>query len=499
MQLIERLRPGGWSYRVKVPLLMAAISAATALAVSVAIAVSARHWLREDLKDHAAAVAESLSRGLVVHMARDDVWEAFEAVRAVAVGDEGAPRCEVVVLDRQQRVFVSSQPMRLPIRAPADALDAPLQRAAALAVRPGDISVGEARTDEGTFSIVAAPLLSADKEVVGTLLMSWSHAVFAGRYRETLATLAAIAGTLVVVLLPLGWWLGHRVARPVARVTEALYRMGEDAAARATAYSGAARPAAQPHAVNEMDRLEHALSELQRQLDEKDMLQRQFVAADRLAAIGRMTAGVAHEINNPLAGMLAALSNLRKDPSLSTSTLALIERGLGQIRQTLSALLIETRSAHRELSPVDLDDLRILVAPQAERKSVQLAWHCAIDQELPLPAAPVRQVVLNLLLNALQAASRHVAFDAALDGERLQLSVVNDGREFPADRQARPFEPVGGEGNGLGLWASHQLVMSMGGAIVLAVENGRTRFDVELPLHPLPPTAAATARHEATA
>lgn len=351
LDLGKVLRPSTWSYRVKVPWLIALISVATALAISAAIALSARHWLREDLHDHATAVAQSLARGLVVHLARDDVWEGFEAVRAVAAVDGGVPRCDVVVLDRHQLVFVSSDPLRFGVRSPVERLSAPLRTAASLSGRPGQVSLGETSAGGEAYAIVHMPLLSADKEVVGTLLMSYSHAVFAERYRDTIGTLATIAAGLIVLLIPLGWWLGHRLASPVARVTEALYRLGEDAAARSSAY--AAAPTAdtrhQPPA-SELDRLEHSLAELQRQLDEKEKLQQQFIAADRLAAIGRMTAGVAHEINNPLAGMLGALSNLRKDPSLTAKTVALLERGLDQIRQTLSALLIETRATNRPLS-----------------------------------------------------------------------------------------------------------------------------------------------------
>jgi two-component system, NtrC family, sensor kinase len=216
MRLAQALRPSAWSYRVKVPLLIAMISVISALAISAAIAVSARHWLREDLHEHAAAVAQSLARGLVVHIARDDVWEAFEAVRAVTSGDGSDPRCEVVVLDRHQLVFVSSDPVRFGIRAPIAALDEPLQRAARLHAQPGGVAMGEMRSQGEDYAVVSLPLLSADKELVGTLLMSWSHAMFAQRYRDTIATLAAIAVGLVLVLIPLGWWLGHRVARPMA-------------------------------------------------------------------------------------------------------------------------------------------------------------------------------------------------------------------------------------------------------------------------------------------
>jgi two-component system, NtrC family, sensor kinase len=479
------LRPSTWSYRLKVPMLIAAISVATALAISVAIAVLARQWLREDLHDHATAVAQSLARGLVVHLARDDVWEAFEAVRAVAAVEGGPQRCDVVVLDRGGKVFVSSDPVRFGVGSPATGLSAPLSKASQLSARPGELAVSEVHTDADSYAIVGMPLLSADRELIGTLLMSYSHSIFAQRYRDTIKTLAGITASLVVLLIPLGWWLGHRLASPVARVTDSLYRLGEEAALKSSAYTAAPLSPAQRHApASELDRLEHSLEHLQQQLNEKEQLQQQFVAADRLAAIGRMTSGVAHEINNPLAGMLNALSNLRKDPNLLQKTVALLERGLEQIRQTLSALLIETKTTQRPLSPSDIEDLRILVQPQASHKHLQLEWSYPVTTELPLPAAPVRQVVLNLLLNAVQASESRMAFSAVATNTELTMKVVNDGKEFPQALRQNPFEPVvGGDGHGLGLWASHQLVNSLGGRLTLSSEAGRTEFEVRLPLH----------------
>lgn len=487
------LQPSTWSYRAKVPFLITTVAVATALAISVAIAVSARNWLREDLHDHAAAVAQSLARGLVVHIARDDVWEAFEAVRAVASGDGGPPRCDVVVLDRNNLVFVSSDPQRFPVRSSDAVLTAPLRSAAQMSAKAGETSLSEFRTDDDAYATVSVPLLSADKEAVGKLLMSYSHAIFAQRYRDTIRTLAGITAALVVLLVPLGLWLGHRLANPLARVTDGLYRLGEEAAKKSATYS--AEPAQAVHAPiapsSELGRLEHSLAHLQRQLEEKELLQKQFVAADRLAAIGRMTSGVAHEINNPLAGMLNALSNLRKDPSLLQRTVALMERGLEQIRQTLSALLIETKTNVRPLSPSDIEDLRVLIQPQALNKQLQLAWSYPIEGSLPVPAAPVRQVVLNLLLNAVQAAESSLSFSAHASASELTLQVANDGAEVPAAVRRRPFEPVvGGEGYGLGLWATHQLVASLGGRIDLVSQAGSTVFEVRLPLNPVPTLAS---------
>ena len=477
--------PRTWSYRAKVPLLIITISLATALAISVAIALSAKQWLTEDLHDHATAVAQSLARGLVIHMARDDVWEAFEAVKAVSNVEGGPERCDVVVLDRAGLIFVSSDPVRFGVRQDASVLSQPMTRALQVPVQPGASVVVDARDSGGMFSVIKAPLLSADQELIGTLVMSYSHAVFAQRYLETLKTLAMITTGLVIVLLPLGWWLGHRLADPMTRVTDALYRLANVTARQSPLLSASlvAANAAPLEPRSEIARLEHSLVRLQAQLNEKDELQRQFIAADRLAAIGRMTSGVAHEINNPLAGMLNALSNLRRDPGLVHKTVGLLERGLEQIRQTLSALLIETKTQARPLSVVDIEDLRLLIASQADRKRLRLDWTYRIDTDLAVPAAPVRQIVLNLLLNAVQASASWIEFDAGLVDGQLAFKVVNDGREFPSSHMRHPFAPLeSGEGHGLGLWASHQLVTSLGGSIALSSQSNRTQFEVRLPL-----------------
>jgi len=477
-----------WSYRAKVPLLIIAISLTTALAISGTIAVSARHWLKEDLHDHATTVAQSLARGLVVHIARDDVWEAFEAVRAVGSVEGGAQRCDVVAVDRNRRVFVSSEPSRFAVGGDVSSLSEPLQHAAALVPSASGAAIADTRSGRESFSVVNMPLVSADGEMIGTLLMSYSHALFAARYADTVSTLALISLGFAALLLPVGWWFGHRLASPVARATETLYLLAEDAAAKSTAYVGTTSPPtlAPPQPGSELERLEHSVDLLQKQLREKEQLQQQFVAADRLAAIGRMTSGVAHDINNPLAGMLNALSNLRKDPTLLQKTIALLERGLDQIRQTLSALLIETKTTTRPLSAADIEDLRVLVVPQSSRKHLQLFWSYPFEADLDVPAAPVRQVLLNLLLNAVHAAQTCMSFEAQISMQELTLRVTNDGAEFPAAQREHPFEPtVGGEGHGLGLWASHQLVVSMGGSISLSSAAGETTFEVRLPLHPL--------------
>src|SRR5207249_3876072 len=157
-------------------------------AISMAVAVSARHWLREDLRAHAVTESQSLGRSLVAHLVRDDVWEAYGAVSAVATGDADTQRTDIVVLGRDDRVFVSSDPKRFPLQTPRSSLKGPLRHAAALSGPTGRPVVSDTSDDSESYSVIRLPLVSSDREPLGTLLMSYSHSLFAGHYAATLTT-----------------------------------------------------------------------------------------------------------------------------------------------------------------------------------------------------------------------------------------------------------------------------------------------------------------------
>src|SRR5208337_2118841 len=100
-----------------------------------------------------------------------------------------------------------------------------------------------------------------------------------------------------------------------------------------------------------------------RMLDElksKQALEIKMVHSERLAALGQVTAGIAHEINNPLSGMLTAIDTLKfhsvPDKRVN-KTIDLIERGLLQIKETVSALLVEAKIKGRDLAPQDIQDV----------------------------------------------------------------------------------------------------------------------------------------------
>jgi signal transduction histidine kinase len=221
----------------------------------------------------------------------------------------------------------------------------------------------------------------------------------------------------------------------------------------------------------------------------KEALEQQIIHSERLAAVGRLAAGVAHEINNPLGGMLTAIDTLKihgEFDSRTAKTISLIERGLSQIKETVGALLVEARTKSRDLDPHDFEDIRSLILPQAQKKEIIFDWQSSISKPLPLQANPVRQLMINLLLNAIQAAQRKGLVSCCINAtdDELQLSVENDGERMTAEQAAHlyePFSPLSENGNGLGLWVTYQIVQQFGGQINLDRNGGNMRFFVTLP------------------
>ena len=222
-----------------------------------------------------------------------------------------------------------------------------------------------------------------------------------------------------------------------------------------------------------------------------------MLVTERLAAVGRVAAGVAHEINNPLGGMIMAIDTYRTHPGATDPETArlldLLDRALQQIQATVSALLVEARPDSRTLTPADIDDVRTLVQPRLTRDGTPLSWQNAWTGDSTitagLPAAPVRQLLLNLVLNAVAAAGCdgevrvHIV---AADGE-LRMDVHNRGRPLPAEQLHHAFEPYptprpGGADGGLGLWVCYQIASQLGGHIALEAEGPLTRVVVRLPL-----------------
>jgi signal transduction histidine kinase len=488
----------GLSYRLKIPLAITIVIVLTEGVVTTALLTSASADARRDLETSALNLAAVLARSVREPILRDDLWQAYEVIRTpLEVRLPGNPLQSIVIFDAANRVFVASDPKRLPVFASAETLPAAQRTSLSSAASDRSFRFDAPDPAGEALFLSAGPVLADDGTYLGAVLLAFDADLFRARVRETLGRLLLVSIPGLLLLVPLGWYWGTRIAEPMSRLAAAMSRVGRDPPQTIATQL----PAGGGDEIGTLSmRFQNMLGDLAR----KESLEREMVQSERLAAVGRLSAAVAHEINNPLGGMLNSLDTLARHGSpdpLTQRTLGLLQRGLEQIRATVRALLVEARLDSPALTESDWNDLKELVQPQAAQRNVRLQWSIRASPTLPLPAHQVRQLVLNLLLNATNACSAGgiVTLDVSERQARLIISVTNTGEPLAADQIERLFEPfvdagrsAGAPSHGLGLWVSYQIALQLGGSITAGSDGGVTRFNVELPLASSQPSERPT-------
>jgi signal transduction histidine kinase len=474
------------SFRQKVPLWGGVLIVSSTLSVASMLVYRTYDDTRTTLIANSASLGHTLARTLVPTLLHDDTWRAFEIVRASAapgVIDETLQPLAVLVIARDDTVFVSSDPLRYPLLTELALADPTLQSLSAAIAPPHIDPVNIIEPPGSDHYFVAVPIEDGGTRL-GTLVLVQSQRALGALFSGAV-TQATLLGLLVLsILLPMNWYWGRRTADPLVRLARQMDQIPDRVPDNP-------EPVDYPYG-DELGRLFMAYARMVDALREKALLERGIVASERLAAVGRLTSGIAHEINNPLAGLLTAVDTLKTRSQLDARThhtLDLIERGLHQIRDTVAALLVEARSQKRDLEAHDIEDVATLLQPVASKAQVRLETHVELARRLPLPAGPVRQILINLVNNALHAASESaqgwVLCAAREQPAALQLRVSNNGAPIPPaqlDHLFEPFVSYREGGHGLGLWVTYQLVEQLHGRIDVSCNDDEVAFTVELPL-----------------
>jgi len=472
------------SYRYKVPLSISLVIVITAAVLSAVLGWQAYRDLRGGLIVGAESLGRTLSRALLPSLLSDEVWSAYETVMAPLEGvdDGGSPQRTITVLDAKGLVFVSSNPAEFPVLAPLSSAGpsyAQLQGAITTQASRSTALFEDRINDRLMFTV---PILTDDGTHLGTVLLTYSESLFLPNFYAILTRVIVSTLLVLLVLVPLGWNIGRRMAVPLTGLAEAMARIGSAPRAQLTEklYRGD----------DEIGQLGRQFEQMLNEIEQKQNMEKQMIAADRLAAIGRLTAGIAHEINNPLGGMINAINTFKHhrhpDPEVTQRTISLLDRGLAQIRDTVGALLVEARTESHALSPDDVDDIRTLVQAQVAERKVRLDWDNGVSELVPLPSTPVRQILINLLLNAVQAANPSGAVGCRIrrDNAQLLIDICNDGETIAPQVLEHLFEPFslpGESRSGLGLWVTYQIVQQLRGTIEVSSASAETRFVVTLP------------------
>jgi len=315
-----------------------------------------------------------------------------------------------------------------------------------------------------------------------------THAVL--RRSGWVLLLLAIADALLVLGLGL-FVLTQLVVRPLGHLR------------RATASMAAGE--AQPRIVEEGPKEIAALASAFNQMTESLAVQReQIIRTEKLASVGQLAAGVAHEIGNPLAAILGYVDILRADaagkgelPAAERQdALDRVKAETQRIHRIIRELLEFSRPSHE--APVATDPLRVvksaqaLLAPQARFRDVQvvtLGEQQAWPQALVSPGR-LAQVLVNLLLNAADAMSGKGTIVVACQQieNTVVVTIADEGPGVAAENRRKIFDPFFttkpvGQGTGLGLSVSRSIVESFGGTLELApfVEGQGAKLVLTLP------------------
>jgi len=242
------------------------------------------------------------------------------------------------------------------------------------------------------------------------------------------------------------------------------------------------------------DELEHKVAERTRELEET---QEQLVQSEKLASIGQLAAGIAHEINNPI-GIILGFSQVlvKKTPEDSSmrNPLLSIEREALRCKAIVQNLLDFARHSKPALGPVDvnqvLDTTCGLLSHQITNRGTELTKEYAPHLPPILgDANQLQQVFTNIILNAYQAMPEggRLTITTRLDKEHVDIVFADTGVGIPAGDVKRIFDPFYttkevGQGTGLGLSVSYGIVKSHGGTIEAeSREHEGSTFTVKLP------------------
>jgi signal transduction histidine kinase len=233
--------------------------------------------------------------------------------------------------------------------------------------------------------------------------------------------------------------------------------------------------------------------------------QRQLFQSEKLAALGKLSAGIAHEIRNPLTSIKILIHSLADEQATSSSRekdLAVIEGEIGRVNKIIKQFLDFARPRPPSLETLDvraiLEETLALLIYEMEAQGISLEKSYSPDlPPIPVDREQMKQVFLNLMLNALQAMEKGGTLRVVTrraspfpgEGERsaAEVSFADTGPGIPEDLRGKIFEPFFStkeEGIGLGLPIAQRIVEEHGGEVRVESKVGQgTTFTIALPIH----------------
>ena len=295
--------------------------------------------------------------------------------------------------------------------------------------------------------------------------------------------------SIAMVTAMLFWLFSTLVSRPLAQLTSTMDR-----------YPDQPVPTPEHKLVkDEIDSISDTFYDLCHRLDTSrkrlDTTKKQAFQNEKMAALGLLTSGIAHEVNNPLGGLLNCVKALHKEPDnpqLVERYFPLLDKGLRRIEHTMHQLLNFGRNTPLDLKKIDVDkviqECFELLGYRMQKIDLQLDLY--LNECYCIDVEALRQTIVNIGLNAIQAIGDKEGTIQVQTGARdhsLTIRIEDTGPGIPPEILDKIYDPFFttkdiGEGTGLGLTVSYAQVEKMGGTLIVDSKVGQgTTFTISLP------------------
>lgn len=331
---------------------------------------------------------------------------------------------------------------------------------------------------------------------VGMLYVGVLEEPYSEIRRKALSVFILLTVAGMAVAMGLGYILANRILDPVRRLIKASQQVSE----------GSLSPEIGPISKDELGLLQNTFIDMVAAMGRRrEAAEQQILQSEKQAGVGRLAAGVAHEINNPLTGVLTYTHMLLRRKDIGDdirSDLQKIAQSTERVRKIVKGLLDFSRQTKLDPEPTDVNRLVSsaisLMQNQALIKGVRLKFNPGENPPvLIIDRSRFQGVLLNMIINALDATGPgdsiniYIAtgLSASDSGQKgVEIIIADTGSGIPPENLDKLFDPffstkAVGEGTGLGLSVSYGIVQRHGGTIRVQSEPGKgTRFFIWLPI-----------------
>jgi len=473
--MFAKWRKRRWPLTVKVPLLVAALVVAVAAVISQVVLSRIAQDQETNLGLLTNAYLDGISASVLPAVSRADVWEAYDALDRARSQYAGVDVRYAIVELPNGTVLAASDPVRFPV-----------QSAIPLELQQHFPPAGGLSIDSDTGRAWVSRTLKQEGFPIGRILAEIDVADLLHVRHQVLLTLVFVNGGLAIAFALVGYFALKRMVQPLGVLSRHVEGVREGRVEAIPDHHGR-------RLSSEFEQLYNRFNAMARALNERETLASHLAEQEKYAMLGKLASGMAHEVNNPLGGMLNAIDTIQahgNDPAVLQKSLEFLKRGLAGIRNVVRAALVTYKGGADAnlLTPSDLDDLPFLVQHEAGVRRLQLEWRNQVARPIAIEGPAVRQIMLNLLLNACAASpfQGRVIAEISSSGHEIHISISDEGSGLPAEMARMLEEPTAlvappEATSGLGLWTCVRLVTRLGGSIKVGRRAPGTEITVIIP------------------